>query len=142
MAPLRAFLSLVFSLIVRRVYCVCHQISCSACRDISSWAARKHCCKCQLLSLICQLSDACRVIRPSRTFLRRMINLSSLAKELHHHIHLNRGFKSDLSWWAFLLEHWNGVSLFAIMVRGSSYTTLTSDALGTWGCGAFTSTGE
>ncbi len=110
--------------------------------EISSWVTRKRCRKRQLLSLIGQLSDACRVVRPGRTFLRRMIDLSSVAKELHHRIRLSRAFKSDLSWWALFLEQWNGVSLFSSVVRGACCTTLTSDASGTWGCGAFTSTGE
>ncbi len=111
-------------------------------REISAWASRKKCCKRQLLSLIGQLSDACRVVRPGRTFLRRMIDLSSVAKELHHRIRLNQAFRSDLSWWALFLERWNGVSLFTSVVRGPPAATLTSYASGTWGYGAFISTGE
>ncbi len=50
--------------------------------------------------LIGHLQHACRVVKPGRTFLRRMINLSTVARELYHHIRLNRGFRSDLAWWA------------------------------------------
>ncbi len=82
------------------------------------------------------------IICPNRTFLRRMIDLSSVAKELHHHSRVSRAFRLDLSWWALFLEQWHGVSLFTSVVRSSFGTTLTSDASGTCGCGAFTSTGE
>ncbi len=36
------------------------------------------------------------VIKPGREFLRRMIDLSKMVKELHHKVHLNAGFCSDL----------------------------------------------
>ncbi len=144
MAPLRAFSSTLTGILIDTEAGVLslppdklHRLQ----GEIASWAAHKRCRKRQLLSLIGQLSDACQVVRPGRTFLRRMIDLSSVAKELHHHIRLSRAFRSDLSWWALFLEHWNGVSLFTSVVRGSSCTTLTTDASGTWGCGAFTSAG-
>ena len=108
---------------------------------ISLWAGRKSCTKRELLSLIGQLQHACRVVRPGRTFLRRMINLSSVATELHHHIRLNIAFRSDLQWWASFLEGWNGVSLFTSVVAQAPSVTLTSDASGCWGCGAFSSEG-
>ena len=50
----------------------------------------------ELLSLIGQLQHACCIVRPGRSFLRRMISLSTVAKELHHRIRLNGGFQSDL----------------------------------------------
>ena len=75
---------------------------------ITSWAGHKSCSKQELLSLIGQLQHACRVIRPGRTFRRRMINLSTVATELHHHIRLSADFRSDLQWWALFLEDWNG----------------------------------
>ena len=53
----------------------------------------------ELLSLIGQLHHACKVVRPGRRFLRRMISLSTIAKELHHHIRVNSSFRSDLAWW-------------------------------------------
>ena len=53
---------------------------------IVEWRPRKSCQKRELLSLIGQLHHACKVVRPGRRFLRRMISLSTVAKELHHHI--------------------------------------------------------
>ena len=109
---------------------------------IASWSGRKSCTKRELLSLIGQLQHACRVVRPGRTFLRRMIDLSTVAKELHHHIRLSTAFRSDLQWWALFLEGWNGVSLFESVVPKPPTATLTSDASGSWGCGAFTADGQ
>ena len=51
-----------------------------------------------MLSLIAQLQHACCVVKPGRSFLRRIITLSTVAKELHHRICLNRGFRLVLSW--------------------------------------------
>ena len=105
---------------------------------ITSWAGRKSCSKRELLSLIGQVQHACRVVWPGRTFLHRMIDLSSVAKELHHHVRLSAAFRSDLQWWALFLEDWNGVSIFKSVVLQHPMATLTSDASGLWGCGAFT----
>ena len=55
---------------------------------------------------------------------------------------MNRGFKSDLQWWALFLPTWNGVSMMAGAVRSGWSATMTSNASGSWGCGAFTSSGE
>ena len=109
---------------------------------IGEWLNKKVCRKRELLSLIGHLQHACRVVRPGRTFLRRMIELSTTARELHHYVRLNAGFRSDLRWWALFLPGWNGVSMMATVVNGPHSGTLTSDASGNWGCGAFISQGE
>ena len=75
-------------------------------------ARKEKCQKRELLRLIGLLSHASRVVRAGRTFLRRMIDLSTIPKELHHWVRLNKGFQSDLYWWALFLEEWNGVSMF------------------------------
>ena len=103
---------------------------------------RKSCMKHELLSLIGLLQHACRVVRSGRSFLRRMINLSSVAREPHHHIRLNMGFRSDLEWWATFLPVWNGVGLMGPGSHGRPSLLVTSDASGSWGCGAFTNTGS
>ena len=72
----------------------------------------------------------------------RMIELATVAKELHHHIRLNRGFKSDLEWWALFLPTWNGITMMSSVCRTQPMTTVTSDASGGWGCGAFSSDGQ
>ena len=66
---------------------------------IVKWGPHKSCQKRELLSLIGQLHHACKVVRPGRRFLHRMTSLSTIAKELYHHIRLNSSFRSDLAWW-------------------------------------------
>ena len=106
---------------------------------LGEWRERKVCQKRQLLSLIGRLQHVCRVVRVGRPFLRRFIDLSTTAKKLHHRIRLNRAFRSDLLRWETFLGVWNGVSMIQ---RGGAGATLTSDASGGWGCGAWTSSGE
>ena len=109
---------------------------------IQEWRGKTSCTKRELLSLIGQLQHACKVVRPGRTFLRRMIELSMVAKQLHHHIRLNKGFKSDLEWLALFLPTWNGVAMMLSVCCTPPTTTVTSDASGGWGCGAFSSDGQ
>ena len=100
--------------------------------QIREWSQRKSCTKQQLLSLIGHLQHACKVVRPGRTFLRRMIELSSVAKELHHHIRLTASYQSDLQWWATFLSRWNGVGMMAANVQSWPGAVVTSDASGNW----------
>ena len=110
--------------------------------EIKWWKHTRSTTKRELLSLIGQLQHACCVVRPGRSFLRRMISLSTVAKELHHRIRLNKGFQSDLQWWAQFLPKWNGIGMMAAVVRSPPSATVTSDASGSWGCGAFSSSGK
>ena len=97
--------------------------------EIRNWINKKSCIKRELLSLIGQLQHACCVVRPGRTFLRRMITLSSVPKELYHRIRLSAAFRSDLAWWE---ESWNGTSMMAGIIRNHYTATITSDTSGTW----------
>ena len=110
--------------------------------EIRTWGPRRSCTKRELLSLIGQLQHACCIVKPGRSFLRRMITLSTVARELHHRIRLNKGFRSDLQWWAHFLPSWNGTGMMLAVARCGFAATITSDASGSWGCGAFTSSGE
>ena len=109
---------------------------------VSSWRGKRSCRKRELLSLIGHLQHATRVVKPGRSFLRRMIDLAQVAKELHHHIRLSASFRSDLEWWAMFLSDWNGVSMMASLGRVSPEVTITSDASGKTGCGAFSLLGK
>ena len=109
---------------------------------LSEWQGKKACTKRQLLSLIGHLQHACRVVQPGRSFLRRMIDLSMTTRELHHHIRLNIGFRSDLQWWSMFLADWYGVQMLACRSREHPFHTITSDASGGWGCGAFCTDGR
>jgi len=78
---------------------------------VVTWIRRKKCLKSELLSLIGSLSFACKVIKPGRIFLRRLIDLSTTVSKLHHHIDLNSSIRADLVMWSDLLQSWNGVSI-------------------------------
>jgi len=67
-----------------------------------------------------------------------MIDLSAVPKKLDHWVRLHQAFQSDLHWLDVFLEDWNGVALCSSVVQRPPAGTVTSDALGWWGCGAFT----
>ena len=71
-----------------------------------------------------------------------MIELSRGIHELHHRVHLNAGFRSDLRWWACVLPVWNGSCPLSYMATGAPQVQLMSDASGSWGCGAYISHGQ
>ena len=71
-----------------------------------------------------------------------MIKLSRMAKQLHHHIRLNRGFKLDLEWWALFFSVWNGITMMSSVCCTQPMATVTSDASSGWGCGVFSSNGQ
>lgn len=66
--------------------------------ELRSWRGMKACKKRELLSLIGVLSHACKAVRAGRTFLRRLIDLSTLVKHLDHHVRLSREVRSDIEW--------------------------------------------
>ena len=107
---------------------------------LREWRDRKVCTRRELESLIGSLNHACKVVRPGRSFLRRMLDLlnrssASTAPRPHHHIRLNREFRSDLQWWREFIVDWNGISFWKDGDRPT--TEVTSDASGRWGCGAW-----
>ena len=81
---------------------------------LTNWSSKKKCTKRELQSLIGQLQHASTVIKPGRTFLRRMYDLLGLVKQPHHHIHMNTEFRSDLAWWSlfFRFLEWVGYDIF------------------------------
>ena len=82
------------------------------------------------------------MVKPGRTVLRRMVSLSMVAREPHHHIRLNRSFQSDLQWWSFFLPRWNGIGMMSSLCRLLHSVMITSDASGGWGCGTFNSANQ
>lgn len=65
--------------------------------------------------------------------------MAAVAKQLYHRIRLNKGFRSDLQWWACFLPAWNGASILSGVVQSVPTVVMTSDASGSWG---FTGQGE
>ena len=89
------------------------------------------------------LHHSCQVVRPGRTFLRpNAIELSKVVKHPHHHIRLNTEFRSDLEWWILFLPRWNGVGMLTSLYSRPHTVSVTSDASGSWGCGAFSSANQ
>ena len=81
--------------------------------ELNTFEKKRTCTKRELLSLIGKLSFISRVVKPGRTFTRRMISVAKRIKHLHHHIKLNEGIRSDIQWWRTFLPSWNGISVFA-----------------------------
>jgi len=107
-----------------------------ALKSLAQWRLLKRACrKRDLLSLIGVLSHASKVVRNSRIFLRRLIDLSTTVEEPDHFIRLNNEAKSDIEWWFQFIRQWNGRAMLPPPVMQTH--TLVSDASGSWGCGAF-----
>ena len=68
------------------------------CHLIREWLQKKRCTKRELLSIAGQLQHVATIVKPGRTFLRRLFDLSSRVAKLDHHIKLNVGARSDLAW--------------------------------------------
>ena len=104
---------------------------------LASWRGKKVGSKIDLLSLIGVLSHACKVVRAGRTFLRRLIDLSTCPVKLDSSIRLNLSARSDIEWWFRFGEEWNGRAMLSVVRKAKPDDVLTSDASGSWGCGAF-----
>ena len=101
---------------------------------VREWSGRKACKRRDLESLLGHLQHAATVVRPGRTFVRRLIELLSTVQSRDRWIRLNAAARSDLGWWLHFMEGWNGVS----MMPRSSWPSLSleTDASGGWGCGS------
>ena len=106
-------------------------------QSIAAWRTRKCCTKRDLLSLIGTLQHAAKVVRPGRAFIRRMIDLSMVRSHPSATLRLNREFRADLEWWFQFAANWNGVSILAPAKASVPDGLITSDASGSWGCGAY-----
>ena len=103
---------------------------------VARWSQSKVVSKWDLQSLIGLLSHAVTVVPPGRMFIRHLIDTVRAGKRPHHQLRLNAECRSDVMWWATFLHHCNGRSL---MPQPSPSMTITCDASGSWGCGAWSS---
>ena len=55
------------------------------------------------------------------------------------YVRLNLVFRSDLQWWLMFVADWNGVRMMSRKCKARPHEVVTSDASGSWGCGAFSS---
>ena len=97
---------------------------------LQDWTVKKKCTKRELLSLIGSLSFACKVVKPGRMFLRRLIDLSTSVQKLHHHINVNSDSRADIQWWIDFLPSWNGIAYIQSTPVTSVSLTLYTDASG------------
>ncbi|XP_066914570.1 uncharacterized protein [Clytia hemisphaerica] len=95
---------------------------------VSAWRSKRKCTKRELLSLIGSLSFACKVIRPGRIFLRRLIDLSSSVVRLNHHIDLTSDVRLDLEMWSEFLDSWNGSSFIPTPISLQAPFEISTDA--------------
>ena len=96
------------------------------------WRCLKACRKQDLVSLIGSLSHTAKVIRAGCIFLRRMIDLSTTAAQLHHFICLNAEARSDIEWWCKFITPWNGITILPrhVTVMQAEEILVVSDASG------------
>ena len=66
---------------------------------IVQWKYKQASTKRQLLSFIGKLARAAKIVKPGRTFLRRMSDVAHSVNDLNHYVKLKSDFKSDLAWW-------------------------------------------
>ena len=104
---------------------------------VAKWLGKKFCQVKDLQSLVGKLQHASRVVRPGRTFLRRMFDLLKGIPQKQQFVRLNTSFRSDLMWWHTFLESWNGVSMMRDGLQASPDHHVTTDASGSFGCGAW-----
>ena len=71
---------------------------------VKEWLQKKRCTN--LLSLASQLQHTATVVRPGKTFLRWLFDLSATVQKPHHYLSLNKGARSDLAWWHEFLTDW------------------------------------
>ena len=104
---------------------------------LRSWSNKRTATKKELQSLAGTLEDAARIIVPGKAFLRRIYDAVASLSKSHHHIRLNSDVRSDIAWWLTFMTEWNGISLSSTLCELAPSITLTSDASGSWGCGAY-----
>ncbi len=101
---------------------------------VREWVGWKACKRKELDSLLGHLQHTATVVRPGRTFVRRLIELLATARAPGRWIRLNESTREDLMWWLLFMEEWNGVSMMPKLAWPT--VSIESDASGSWGCGA------
>jgi len=91
----------------------------------------------ELESLVGLLQFATKVVRPGRCFLRRLYSMKDIGSKPNHHVRLNRPAMADIIWWHTFISHWNGISMLWDVGGKEADFTITTDASGSWGCGAY-----
>ena len=80
--------------------------------DIVTWIGRKKATKRELQQIIGKLIWATKLIRASRPFVRRLIDLMCTAKRPSHRVRLTAGVREDLNWLAATCVKFNGTAVY------------------------------
>lgn len=92
----------------------------------------------EVQQVIGTMQFACRAVVPGRTFMRRLIGLTSGVKRPHHYIRVTQEAKRDLEMWLCFLDQFNGVSsMLDKQWLFNSDINLFTDASGSWGFAAY-----
>ena len=106
--------------------------------ELARWLEQSSCTKRQLQSLIGLLSFVAKIVPPGRTFLPRMIDLTTSVPHTEDVISLSEPFKKDLMWWRQFVAQWNGKSFFMFPKWiPNTALNLFTDSSGTIGYGAY-----
>ena len=106
---------------------------------LREWGAKRVCRRRELESLVGLLNHACKVVRPGRSFLRRLLDLLHYTENRpagDSPIRLSNSCQADIAWWSEFIDTWNGVS-FLSPTLSLPLVEITSDASSSWGCGAW-----
>ena len=106
---------------------------------LATWRGRSSYLRRQLESLAVVLQHASKVVRPGRSFMRRIYDLLAQMQHFkpHFRVRLNSECQADIEWWSTFSQYWNGRSIMRpIQVRNPD-VHIWSDASSSWGCGAF-----
>ena len=76
--------------------------------ELKCWQLRKKATKRQLQQLIGKLNWAAKMLRTSRPFIRRIIDLSCIPKRPSHRVRIPAGVCEDLRWLLAICERFNG----------------------------------
>ena len=85
-------------------------------KKLEEWKGMKSCRKRELLSVVGHLSHTCRAVRAWRSFMRRLLDLSTTVRSLDKRVHLNVAARADLEWWRRFVIHWNGMAMMRSVV--------------------------
>ena len=84
---------------------------------ISHFANSKQSTKRQLQSLAGKLNWACQVVRGGRTYLRRVLDNSSVLAKPQHKVILTDDLQADIAWWSTYFLHFHGRTISACAKR-------------------------
>ena len=104
---------------------------------VANWLHKKSYRIQDLESLVGKLQHACKVVRPGRTFLCRMIELLKGQPRGQQFVYLGMPFRSELRRWHMFLDSWSGIGLLKGQWLGRADFNLFTDASGSFGTGAW-----